>query len=279
MKILTAIQVKLTMGEEVSGYEKYFQGKKGFDCYFKYMEGIKAIRGLTVDGTRAGRRFAEEAIAMCPENPMVYTLMGAVYFNEFYVGLGKSPRENIEKGVEMVQKALAMDDSTPAAHGYLGLFYYLKREYERAIAEGERAVALEPGSARSYHDFGLILIYAGRPEEAIPVLQKAIRLNPLGGSNNFQWLGVACRLTGRLEEAVLAYKKALQLSPDNFGGHFGLTVTYSMMGREQEAHLEATEVLRINPKFLVDPYVKKLPFKDRSINDNIAEALRKAGLK
>ena len=91
------------------------------------------------------RRIAEEAIEMCPENPMINILMSGVNYLEYWLGLGKSPRESIEKGMELAQKALAMDDSLPAAHGTLSLFYTLKREHERAIAEGERAVALEPG--------------------------------------------------------------------------------------------------------------------------------------
>ena len=85
--------------------------------------------------------------------------------------------------------------------------------------------------------------------------------------------------TGRFEEAVSEYKKALQRSPDNFIAHVGLTATYSMMGREQEARAEASEVLRINPKFSVDSYAKRLTFKDQSATDKYMDALRKAGLK
>jgi len=52
-----------------------------------------------------------------------------------------------------------------------------------------------------------------------------------------------------------------------------------MMGREKEAHAEAAEVLRINPKFSAENYVKILPFKDQSYADKYINALRKAGLK
>ena len=51
-----------------------------------------------------------------------------------------------------------------------------------------------------------------------------------------------------------------------------------MMGREKEAHAEAAEVLRINPKFSVDS-AKIMPYKDQSVIDNFISALRKAGLK
>ncbi len=279
MKILTAIQVKLTVGEQVIGYEKYFKGKKGLDCYMKYLQGNSAMNEGSIDGTRAGRRFAEEAIEMCPENPMVYAIMSRVNWWEYLMGLGKSPQESIEKGMEMAQKALAMDDSTPQAHAILGLFYYLKSEYDKAIAEAERAVAIEPGSAYSYNNYGLILTRAGRPEEAIPVLQKAIRLNPVGDSFTFSNLGDAYRMTGRFEEAVSAYKKALQREPNYFFAHLNLAGTYSMMGLEREARTQAAEVLRINPKFSLDSAAKRITSKDQSKVDKYLEALRKAGLK
>jgi len=52
-----------------------------------------------------------------------------------------------------------------------------------------------------------------------------------------------------------------------------------MMGREKEAHAEAAEVLRINPKFSVDSWVKRSLYRDQSEIDKDANALRKAGLK
>ena len=211
--------------------------------------------------------------------PAVILLMGWVNQLEYWLGIGKSPRETIEKGIELAQKALAMDDSIAQAHGLLSSFYSLKREYDKAIAEGERAVALEPGGADRHVQYGMSLHNGGRSEEAIPVATKSnptqpIRVNPLA----FYILGHAYRATGRFEEAVSEYKKAIQRAPDNIFAHLGLAATYSMMGREQEARAEAAEVLRINPKFSVDSYAKRLPIKDQSVADNFVNALRKAGL-
>ncbi len=71
--------------------------------------------------------------------------LGWVYHHDYMLGNTKSPRETIEKGIELAQKALAMDDSIADAHGLLCALYLTKREYDKAIAEGERAVALNPG--------------------------------------------------------------------------------------------------------------------------------------
>jgi adenylate cyclase len=161
----------------------------------------------------------------------------------------------------------------------MSYFYCFKREYDKAIAEGERAVALGPSTPLAHGFYALALVYAGRPEEAIPLSQKAIRLNPFGPSPLYSSFGIALRIMGRFEEAVSAFKKAIQMGPDNIFAHINLAVTYSLMGQEKEARAEASEVLRINPKFSVDNYVKILPFKDRSETDKMINALRKAGLK
>jgi adenylate cyclase len=283
MRIVTAIRVKLTDGEQASiatkGYEKYFKGKQGFDCYLKIMEGFKYAQGHNIEDVRVARRLAEETIAICPDAPMAYVILGYVHHLEYWLGAGKSPQDSIEKGIEMAQKAIAMDDSYAMAHGLLGTFYVLKREYDKAIAEGERSIALAPGSAGLYIWYGMNLNFAGLPEDAIPMFQKAIRLNPIGSTGIYLNLGIALRMAGKFEEAVSALKKALQRAPDNILAHINLAATCSMMGREKEAHAEAQEVMRINPKFSLDLWAKRQIYKDRSEIEKLADALRKAGLK
>jgi adenylate cyclase len=161
----------------------------------------------------------------------------------------------------------------------LSYFYCFKREYDKAIAEGERAVALGPSTWLPHNLYALALVYAGQPEQAIPLIQKATRLNPFGPSFLYTTFGTALRNTGRFEEAVSAFKKAIQLTPDNIFAHLGLAETYSMMGQEKEARAEVAEVLRINPKYSLDSFAKSIAYKDQSQNDKLINALQKAGLK
>jgi adenylate cyclase len=280
IKILTSVQVKLTIGGEMARAEKYaekyYKGKKGLDCYLKLMPAWSYFTSPEIEDVNLARRMIEEAIAMCPENPMGYVQLGFVCYIDFLWG----KPETIEKGIELAQKALAMDDSIGLAHGLLGDLYTCKREYDKAIAEGERGVALNPGGMTVLHSYGRCLTYAGRPEEAIPIFQKAIRVSP-SVWYSYNYFALALRMTGRFEEAVSQYKKAIQLSPDSIGPHVGLAVTYILMGSEKEARAEAAEVLRINPKFSVGRRKKIIGavFKDQSETDKVVDALRKAGLK
>jgi TolB-like protein/class 3 adenylate cyclase/Tfp pilus assembly protein PilF len=182
IKILNGIRVKLTMGGEVSMSqkyaEKYYGGKQGLNCYLKLMEASGYLQRFNIQDDNVARRMIEEAIAMCPENPMGYLSLGWVYQNDYWLGNTKSPQETLEKGIELAQKALAMDDSLAGPHGLLCALYTAKREYDKAIAEGERGVALNPGGTSELLNYAASLCYAGRPEEAIQLFQKAIRLNP-----------------------------------------------------------------------------------------------------
>jgi len=281
VKILTAVNVKLVLAGEVFRVEKYaekyYKGKQGLDCYLKLMPAWSYFTSPRIEDLNLARRMIEEAIAMCPENPMGYVYLGWVCYMDYLWG----NTETIEKGIELAQKALFIDDCIGQAHGLLGDLYICKREYDKAIAEGERAVALSPGGMTSLHSYGRCLTYAGRPEEAIPVLQKAIRVSP-SVWYLYYFLGTALRITGRFEEAVSAYKKSIQLMPKTSSSHAQLAATYVMMGREEEARAEAAEVLRIKPKFSVDSSAKKPPlslFKDQSEADKVVDALHKAGLK
>jgi adenylate cyclase len=281
MKILTAIRGKLTDGETSMNRQLnyYSRRKQGFDCWLKCLEGWKNFHRYTIEDNNAARRLAEEAISICPDNPEGYALLSLIYAWDIRLGNTKSPGETFKKAMEFAQKALALDDSFTLAHVALCSHYLYIREYDKAIAEAARAVALDPSGWFCYTQCGIALTYACRPEEAIPMFQNAIRLNPNISGSAFVNFGEALRMTGRFDEAVSAYKKALQRAPDFIRAHIGLVTIYSLMGREEEARAEAAEIRRINPNYSVDHYVKTVNYKDQSENDKIVNAMRKAGMK
>ena len=227
---------------------------------------------------REARRIAEEVVAMCPENAAGYVLLAWVHQMAYWVGSGKSPQDSIEKGMEIVKKAITMDDSIGRAHALLGNFYALKREHDKAIFEGDRAIGLDPGDAESKLWYAVSLNYVGRSEEAIQLYQQAIRLNPFASTGYFVNFAATLRDAKRFEEAVWACRRAIQREPNNIFAHLHLAGIYIMMGRDKEARAEAAEVLRINPKFSLAFWAKVLPYQDRSVADNLINVLREAGM-
>ena len=276
MKILTALRVKLTEGEQA---RLYGRAGENLDSFLKVLQGRAYFYRFNKGSNLQARQMFEETIALDPKNATAYMMLGWTHLIEVWFGWTKSPGKSMERAVELAQKALALNDTLDTTHSLLGNIYLVKRQHEKAIAEAERAVVLNPNGADAHAHLGMILHYAGRPEEAITLLNKATRLNPLPPNWYLFSLGHAYRLTGQYEEAIAVYKRALHRNPDDMLAHTGLAATYSLLEREEEAHAEAAEVLRINPKFSLEFSAKTLPFKNKADTERYIDALRKAGLK
>ena len=158
--------------------------------------------------------------------------------------------------------------------------YMFLKEFDKAISEAEKGISLAPNYAGGYFALGAVLSMAGRPQEAIPILQKCLRLSPVPvHSQVLGILAASYALLGQNEEAVATYKKVLHVyGPDQLLAHIGLACTYAFMGREKEARSEGAEVMRIDPGFSLERYINSRPY-DQPTKDRVADALRKAGLK
>jgi adenylate cyclase len=173
----------------------------------------------------------------------------------------------------------ALNDSLPLAHQLLGWAYLYRKEYEQAIAEEERALALAPNAAFGHIGLGFVLTCVGRLEEAITLAERAIRLDPHYAGRYAFDLGHAYYLLRRYEEAIVAFKKTLTWNPNFLPAHGLLAAVYSELGREEEARAEIAETLRLNPNNSLEGRRQRMSYKDQAVLERILAALRKAGLK
>ena len=276
MKIITALRVKLTEGEEAN---VGVAGTDNLQAFLKLMQATIQKRRWNKEGNALGRKLAEEAIALDPEYADAYLSLSATHLMDMMYGTSESPMQSLKKAEELVQKAISLRGAYATARGFLGRIYLTKRQYDLAIAEGERAVALALNSSFVHAALAFSLYYAGRPEEAIPLYKKAIRLSPIADSWYLAGLGGCYRMIGRYEEAISMYKKALNFNPDAVGYHTGQAANYVLAGHMEEAQAEVTEVLRIDHKFSLETWRRGQLYKDHAHVEKLIDALHKAGLK
>ncbi|MBL7218463.1 MAG: tetratricopeptide repeat protein [Desulfobacteraceae bacterium] len=275
-KIITSVHVKLTEGEQGRLYAK---GTANLDAYLKASEASWYLRQSTKEGLLKAKQLAEDAIALDPNYPSAYNTLGMFYGISIWLGMSKSPADSLKRAIELSQKAIALDKSFAAAHVALGYWLTMARQYDKAISEGERAMALEPGSADVIQNYAMILTYAGRFEEAIPLFREALRLNPMPTNSYYRHFGLTLREAGHYEEAIAVTRKAIDREPNDLLANVGMTVHYTYAGRMEQARMAAKEVLRINAAFSADKFGKVIPMKDPAVTVRIVEALKKAGLK
>jgi len=197
-----------------------------------------------------------EAISLDPQYGYPYAIVSKTHLMDKWLPSTESPGESMRLAADAAQKALALDDSDYRIHITFGLLYVNQGKYDKAVAAAQRAVELCPNGADAYKVMGVALDFVCRTSQAIPMFEKAIKLNPLPDATLFYLLAAAYQFVGRYEDAIKEGQKALQLNPNNALTHFVLVRAYTKLGRMEEARAEAAEVLRINPRFSLDWYFK-----------------------
>jgi adenylate cyclase len=194
----------------------------------------------------------EKATELDPKYADAYVCVGWTYFSDAWNGW-TDRSQALQSASEMVQKALALDDSLPAAYQLLSQVDVFKgRHYERGITDAEQAISLDPNSAAGYYWLAQDLDFAGKPEEAIEALNKAMRLDPRNRDYYLDDVAWSYSLMGRYAEAVPLFKRNLARYPNSMGGHWGLAVVYVELGRLNEAQTEAAEVMRLSPQLTLE---------------------------
>jgi len=274
MQIMAALQVKLTVEElgRLSAIKT-----KSIKAYEKYLVGYEYLGRRTEGDSQQARKFAQEAISLDPEYGAAYLLLARATLEDVWYYRTKSAAKSLETAEQLVQKSIELSGQDSTAHQILGSVYYLKRQYDKAIAECQKAVDLSPNSAEANFFYGHALRWAGRFDEAIPIFKKAIRLNPVAPLNYINNLAWAYAYSEQHEKAISLWNSTIERNPDYFFAYLGLALVYQLSGNELKAREAAAEVMRLKPKLTVSRLLKGPATKgvDRK---RIAEALRKAGI-
>jgi TolB-like protein/class 3 adenylate cyclase/Tfp pilus assembly protein PilF len=276
-KIVTTLKLQLTLQEQGVLVRKTTDN---LDAYDDLLRGMESLGSGTKDANMTARQMFERAVALDPQYASAYASIGLTYLIDWESQWNTDPKI-LGQANELAQKAVALDDSLPAAHDILGDIYLFKRQHDQAIAEAERAIALDPNRADGYVDLALILRFSGRAEEALESVNKAMRLNPHYPAYYLQVLGQAYCQVGRYEDAITAQKGALSRNPNLWVSHICLAACYSMAGRDEAARAQIKELLRLNPNFSFDRLEKQIvPYKNPADGKLMTDSIRKAaGLK
>jgi adenylate cyclase len=276
MKIITALEVTLTEGEQarVAG-----SGTDNLDAYLKILQARDLKRHQTVENNSKARQLAEEAIQLDPYYAQAYRWLGGTHVIDVWLGSTKSPQASLKKAMELAQEAISLDDSLVGAHGLLGYIYIMRREYDKGIQEVKRGVEVEPNGADAHVFLGMGLKNVDRAEEAIPILKKAIRLDPHTPGWYMHILATAYRDIQKYEEGIKWGEKAVLQNPENVLSRVILCSIYSLAGRIDEARAQAKEIMTLNSKFSLDRFARTDPQKNQALKKRYIDALRKAGLK
>jgi adenylate cyclase len=140
-KIVVSLQVELTHGEQARAYAKTTDN---LEAWSYGVRGNCLLDKFNREDNIKARDLLETAIKLDPGYVLAYVWLGATHTSAAAYGWVDSPADSFKRVDELAQKALALDDKNPSVHVMLALNYLFQREHDKAIAEGELAISLDP---------------------------------------------------------------------------------------------------------------------------------------
>jgi len=157
------------------------------------------------------------------------------------IGILLTEMKRIDQALQVLLNAAAMDDSRPEAWNHLGVVYYMKNDYTKALEAYERALNLDSKFASAFSNLGSLylrrFLEQKDPEmmaKAIDSFNRAIDSDPrLATAYNGR--AYAFKFSGRSDDAMRDWRKALELQPEYVDVYFNLGITYLQVGNKSEA--------------------------------------------
>jgi adenylate cyclase len=218
------------------------------------------------------------AIELDPNFAKAYAGLAFAYMFDYQNRWSDNPDASLGLAKEYAERAIEKDPKEALAHAVAAVVATFSRDIDRALTEIDTALALNPNMAMAYNIKGGTRIYLGRPEEAIPLIERAMRLDPAANQQFLHFLGMANLLAGRYETAAVALRERIRLVPNTDFSRSLLASALGYLGQIDEARRVWQELKEINPKYSFEEHLGRLPFRNEEEARRITDGLKKAGV-
>jgi adenylate cyclase len=250
------------------------------DSWAAYQRGLWHQSKASTEDNALAQRFFQQAIDLDPT------------FSAAYVGLAiaqaqasdfqtRGRAETMGSTEVLARRAVALDGADAEARSVLANTLWCRGDYEGALAEAKRAMAMTPNLAFAHHMFGTTLIFSGHPKEGLAALERSIRLDPRHPRSEVRLNQMALGLyffrdyAGAVEVA----KQAIRSYPDFPNPYRWLAAALGQLGRIVEAEEALLKAMTIVPASFQSSVRERVPWMRPEDHAHMLEGLRKAGWK
>ncbi len=274
-EIVTALDVKLASGEKGRHQRSRVKNPEAREALYR---GMAQFYNFDKPSHAQAKNFFEQFTHLEPDSILGYVWQAQMCQVEIFMGWSEDRDSSLKNMEVFIEKALKIDDRDPLALGHAGMHELFLGHHDRSIAYAEQAVAEAPGMDSPYYSLGWFQMFNETPLEGIENLKRAMRLSPKVTAPRSTILGTAYRNAGQLELAVATLENTVKRFPTFISGRVALASCYVLIGREQEAKQEASEILRREPTYTIARYTTPNLYRNKETMEKWAESLRKAGI-
>jgi TolB-like protein len=279
-----ANQIAAALEPEVGSIEREVAARKdpqnlaAWDCY---QRGFWHLWGFTKPGFAEAEALFRRAIAIEPELARAHAALSYVHLQQVFYGKPSERPALLQTALAEGRRAVALDERDCLCHCVMGRAHTLLRHHDEAIAALQHTVELNPSFAQGYFALAFAMIWAGRDEEAIALIEQAAELSPRDPHlwSFYQVRGLAHFSLCELKNAAFFARKSTQQPNATYFPQALLVASLGCLGSKEAAKESLSELLEQKPDY-TRRYAKEDLFycSDPDFIDRYLEGLGRAGV-
>jgi len=276
-RIVDALKVTLSPAENARTTDTGTTNTEAYDCCLRG-------RDFLFGGTKSRHTFEQSlsfftrAIELDPGYGQAYAGLAFAYMYDYQNRWSDDPDRSLALAKRYAEQAIEKGPNEPLAHIVAAMAAMRNGDFDLATSECQTALSLNPNYAMAFNILGSLHSYSGEPLEAVPMIERAMRLDPVQGEQYLHFLGMAYLLAGKYETAATHFRERIRLMPGTDFSRAPLASALGHLGEIDEAQRIWRELMQINPNYSFSGHFGRLPFKRREDVQKIADGLAKAGL-
>jgi adenylate cyclase len=273
-QIVSALSVQLSGDEQ---QQLAHNATNSFEAYDLFLQGQR-FRNSSKEDLAQKAAIYEKVIDLDPGYARAYGALAVVLSRQVSSGYSDSPVEGMERALKVAQKGASIYPHSPHVQWALGYIYLYRKEFDKAVDALERAILLSPNYADGYALLALIKNNLGQAEDAIGLLEKAMKLNPHYSWDYLYNLGRAHYTLGHYQRAAKYISQALERNETSGYSRLFLVASYVQLGRQDDAEWEVMQLETSHPEITLGLLQQTMPIGDVDLLQRLLSDLRMAGL-
>jgi adenylate cyclase len=232
-----------------------------------------------VDENGLARAFFEQAIALDPAFASAYSELAWTYHADGSTYASRPYRDAMQLAIRTAEKALRIDQSDAEAHAAIGAALINLADFPLATFHFQRALAVNPNSARAYRGLAAPFLYRGQPARGREMLNSALRLSPRGetAARVRAQIAMSYYFERDYPAALTAAQQAIAEHPHHPWAHRWLAASLGQLGHVQEATAALQKAIKVSPESFRFFATVLRPYERPEDHQHMLDGFHKAG--
>lgn len=272
-EIARSLDVRILYGtNEASG------GTRRLDAWTAYLQGRKEYLKFSQGANARAEEYYRRALEIDPNYAEAIVALASTYL----IGMFDAPKEEwggvLTKIAELERRAVEIAPQMPRLYQLRSLIALARGDYERALAQAEAMVELDPNSAESQFALGRVYLFTGQYERAIDSFAAAQRIDPHSRGSYSSHRGLAQLALGKTDLAVSTLETVTERWPEYQAARAFLAIAYQLADRNSAAREQVALLSRGDQEggmLIIQRFFSAM--QDQAFGARVIEAARQAG--